>query len=113
MNTVPVSKAGFIQLIVLVQLMFLHQTRLVRCCDTSHGHVGAVDDKDKDGNETDHCTHHAETDDASTAQVQSLHDVAAQEGATTSCWYHHVSCEVEENSMNTPAHDRMSLLTPR
>jgi len=80
-----------IQAFILAQLLFLHQTVLVRCCDTGHGHVGAVDEEDEDGEQTDHRTHHAEADDATTAQVQSLHDVAAQKGAAAAGWYHHVS----------------------
>lgn len=95
LHSLPVSEVQFtwavIHIFVQVQLLFSLQTRLVRHCDTSHGHVGAVDDKDEDGEQTDHGTHHAEADDTSTPQVQLLYNVATQEGAPTSCWYHHIS----------------------
>lgn len=69
--SVPVStvqRAGLMQLLVLVQLVVL-QAGLVRPRDPRHGHTGTVDEEDEDRQEADHGAYHAETDDASTAQV--------------------------------------------
>lgn len=86
-------RTGFVvQLFVLIQLMLPHQIGPIRRRDASHGHVGAVEEEDEGGEEADQGTDHAESDDAPTAQVQLLHNVAAQEGASTSGWYHHVTC---------------------
>lgn len=79
-----------IQVSVLAHFWFPRQIVLVWRRDTGHRHVGAVDEEDEDGEQADQSAHHAETDDASTAQVQPLHDVAAQKGATAASWYHHV-----------------------
>lgn len=89
----------FLVPVCLVQplvVVCFHGNRLVRCCDAGHGQVGAVDEKDEGGEQTDHGTRHAETDDASTAQVQSLDDVAAQEGAASSSWHHDESWAVRD-----------------
>lgn len=86
----PVSEVQAAGSVLVPLVGILRQTGPVRCRDPGHGHVGAVDEKDEDGEQTDHRAQHAEADDASTAQVQPLHDVAAQEGAAATCWYHHV-----------------------
>lgn len=78
-----------VQAFVFLQLMLLRR-RPVRGGDASHRHVGTVGKEDEDGEQTDRGAHHAETNDASTAQVQTLHYVATQEGSTSSCRYHHV-----------------------
>jgi len=56
--------------------------------DASHGHVGAVDEEDEDGEQADQGTQHAEADDAAAPKVQTLHDIAAQEGAPPAGRHH-------------------------
>lgn len=66
---------------------------LVWCSHSSHRHVGAVQKEYKDSHEAHQSTEHAETDDATATQVQLLHNVATQEGATPSSRYHHIAFE--------------------
>ena len=68
----------------------------VRLGHSGHGHVGAVDEEDEDGQQADQRTQHAEADDSTTTQVETLHDVAPQEGAPPAGRDHHDAWRGEE-----------------
>lgn len=78
-----------IKLLELVHWVF--DRRPVWGGDSGQGHIRTVDEKDENGDQTDSGTEHAETNDASAAEIQFLYDIAPQESAPASCGYNHVT----------------------
>lgn len=66
------------------------EVAVVRSSYSCHGHIRTVYQKYEDSHQADHCTQHAKTDDPTATKVQLLHNEAAQEGATSTRWYHHI-----------------------